>query len=268
MTSKAVANKPQTLTSAELNALLQEQGVISKPSSEKQERISVSAAMLTTSDDGEMYVYNPKKPEQPAMTVRILRPVEEYNAIWIDNVVASSFGRPDLANTFSKNFFEPREDRRIWPSDEVYDELARANLFDSKGKEVKGSWKGDLYVQILPESGTLQGDETAYVITLPTTSLIEFRGSSKAPDEGAISDVNFIHKLMDFAQEGAEDPRKAVLDALTSYQLGGVVAEIRIGEGENKERGQRWPVLVFDPVHIEPMVEGDNLLASGDEEDI
>jgi hypothetical protein len=81
-----------------------------------------------------------------------------------------------------------------------------------------------------------------------------------------VSDDNFITKLSVFAQTqpGVEDPSKAVMDALESLTLGGVAAEVRILRAENKERGQTWSVIVFDPIHIEPM--GNDVPQIGDGE--
>lgn len=266
----AVAQVAKELSQEELNKLLQGAGYASPPS-ERAARLKLDGQVFVASDTGDMYVYNPKQPSVPAFTARIVKPVEDYMAIFIDDSIARGFEREDLAGTFSKSYFQANPDRRTWPSDDVYDELARrTDLLDKDGKPLKPSWKGDLLLQILPEDGTLTGEETQYILTLPTTSLIEFRGSSRDPEAGAISEFNFMQKLVRFAIAGADgiDPSKAVLDALTSYAMGGVVAEARVGRAESKERNQSWPVIIFDPIHIEPMVQGDNLIGSGDPDEV
>jgi hypothetical protein len=260
------------LSQAELNALLQGAGYASVPG-ERQERISLKGQIFTASDTGEMFVYNPKHPENPAFTARIVKPVSEYNAIYIDEAIARQFERLDLANTFSKKFYQPDPDRRVWPSDEAYDDLARhvGEFIDKDGKPMKHAWKGDLLLQILPEDGTLTGEETEYLLTLATTSLIEFKGTSKAPEAGAVSEFNFMQKLVRFAIESAAEgiePSKAVLDALTSYAMGGVVAEVRVGNAENKSLNQSWTVAIFDPIHIEPADSGAAALPSGDPDEV
>lgn len=266
--TKAVATTKE-LSQTELNNLLQSAGFAAPPS-ERQGRLNLKGQIFTASDTNDMFVYNPKHPEDPAFTVRIVKPVEEYNAIYIDDAIARQFDRPDLANTFSKKYYQPNPDRRVWPSDEAYDELSRhvGEYTDKDGKPMKHSWKGDLLVQILPEDGVLTGEETQYIMTLPTTALIEYKGASKSPEAGVASEYNFMQKLVRFAQaqEGVTDPSKAVIDALTSYAMGGVVAEVRVGNVENKTLNQSWTVPVFDPIHIEPMVEGDALLANPDED--
>jgi hypothetical protein len=255
----------KTLSKEELTALLQREGWAEKASGDNYPRMKLDGQMLTTPEGG-MYVYNPAKPAIPALTVRIVRPPEEYWAIWIDGSVARGISRPDLEGTFSKSYIHPDPDRKVWPSDEVYQELRSTDgLTDDRGNPVKPSWKGDILLQIIPDEGMLTGDEPVYLLTLSTTSLIDFKGTSRAPSEGSVSEDNFITKLSNFAQsaEGVTDPAKAVLDALTSLSLGGVAAEVRILRAENKERGQTWSVVVFDPIHVEPM---DDVPAIGDGE--
>lgn len=248
-----------TLSSDDLTALLQQSGWAEKPSGEALPRIKLDGNMLTT-PDGEMFVYNPKKPEVPAMTIRIVRPPEEYFAIWIDSEASRAIGQPELENTFSKKFLDSDPTRRTWPSDEAFERLKDAGF--------KSSWKGDMLVQIVPDSGTLTGEEQTYILTLSTTSLIEFKGTSKSPEAGSVSDTNFVRRLSLFALEEATDnPKKAVLDALTSLTLGGVVAEARLIRAENKDLGRTWTVIQFAPIHIEPMQQGDRVLSAGDDPD-
>lgn len=252
----ALATVAKELSPDELTALLQQAGWAEKQTGDAPVRMKLDGNMLTTPDGG-MYVYNPAKPAIPACTVRIVRPPEEYWAIWVDDEAARSIDAPDLAGTFSKKYLQPDPTRRIWPSDEAHDQLKAAGN--------KASWKADILLQVIPASGTLTGDEPVYTLTLATTSLIDFKGTSRTPSSGSVSTDNFITKLSKFAmtQDGVTDPSQAVLNALTSLTLGGVAAEVRILRAENKELGRTWPVVVFDPVHIEPMEQGD-LLTSGE----
>jgi hypothetical protein len=249
------------LSPDELTELLQQSGWAEKSSGEAPLRMKLDGAMLTTPDGG-MYVYNPTKPNVPALTVRIVKPPEEYWAIWVDAAAAASIDRMDLKDTFSKKFVNPDPSRRVWDSDEAFESLRDAGN--------KASWKADILLQIVPDSGVLTGDEPIYTLTMSTTSLIEFKGASRSPLEGSVSDQNFITKLSNMAAtaEGVTDPRKAVMDALTSLTLGGVVAEVRILRAENKELNRIWSVVSFDPIHIEPMTEADNLLKSGDPDEV
>lgn len=253
MSNRATTSVATTtdLTPEELTALLQSTGWAEKASGESLARMKLDGNMLTTPDGG-MYVYNPNKPTVPAMTVRIVRPPEEYWAIWIDAEAAAAIQQPSLKDTFSKNYVHPDPTRRTWPSDEVFNQL--------KEHGFKASWKADIFVQVVPDDGQMVGDEPVYILTLSTTSLIEFKGTSRAPSEGSVTDENFITKLSKFAMENNPGTGKtAVLDALTSLTLGGVVAEVRILRAENKELNRVWSVVSFSPVHIEPMSAGDSL---------
>lgn len=259
-----------SLSPDELTAILQKSGFADQGSNTP--RISLKNGTLTTSDGG-MYVYNPRKPAEPMMTVRLLKPLDEYNAIWIDNdrsqpnklnhegmTPVEFLGRTDIEGTFSKKWFRNDETRPVWDSDAQYDRLKQGGF--------KPSWKGDLLVAIMPDDGAFKGNETPHLLTLSTTSVIEFKGAGNKP-EGSISDKNFIQKLIAFAIEQAkpatkEEAEKAVLDALTSYSLGGVVAEIRTGTGEDKEHNRNWTVLIFDPVHIEPLSSNPAIEAGND----
>lgn len=237
----------ESLSPAELSALLQKQGFMDQPNSSAP-RISLKGSMLTTPDGGQ-FVYNPRKPQDAAMTVRLLKPLDEYMAIWIDDEEADFLGRAELKGTFSKKWMKHEEGRTAWDSDAEYDRL--------KSGGFKTSWKGDLLVAIAPDDGAFKGDEVPHILTLSTTSVIEFKGAG-GKDAGSVTDKNFIQKLVAFAVEAAqaktkEAAEKAILDALTSYSLGGVVAEIRPQIAEDKALNRTWTVLVFDPIHIEPL---------------
>lgn len=264
----ALAVAGDVLSSADLTALLQQSGWSEVSFGDKPHRLKLSNGLLVT-DDGEMFVYNPKKPDVPAMTVRIVKPPEEYWGMYISEQNARAFGDDSLGNTFSKSYVLSDPNRKVWPSDQAFEALKNAGLFDEYGKPLKPSWKADIIVQIMPDDGILKGTEPHYVLTLSTTSLIEFKGTSRDPEAGSVSEKNFIRKLSEFAIDsaGEGDQRKAVLDALTSLTLGGVAAEVRTLPAENKELGRTWTVISFDPIHIEPMQEGDVLIQSGTDED-
>jgi len=270
--TKAVAVVNEELTPAELTAFLQANGWAEKSSGESVARMKLEGSMLTTSDGG-MYINNPKNPKVPAMTVRIVKPLEEYWAIYLSEANAALMGRSDIGNTFSKKYLQPDAARKVWDSDEAFDQIKASigtqGLVDNYGKPLKPSWKGDLLVQIVPDDGQMKGDETPYILSLSTTSVIEFKGASKSPEKGVVSDFNFMQKLCQYAMDSSEDRsrealQRTITQALTSYTLGGVVAEVRIMKAENKDMGTNWSVIVFDPVHVEPMFEND-LLPDGTE---
>jgi hypothetical protein len=197
-----------------------------------------------------MFVYNPKKPDVPALTVRIVSPPQEYFQFWITDVMADAIGHPELEKKSAKRWLSHDENRKIWDSDAYYDDLKNAGY--------KPKWGGEIAVQIVPPSGQLTGEEQVYLISLPATSLIEFKGTSKNPEKGAegVSEYNFIHKLAMLGAEQApdgSDPNKAALDALTALTLGLVIAEIRYAPMKNDEMKTSWSVMVWEPVHIAPL---------------
>jgi hypothetical protein len=251
----------QKMTSEDLTALLQQAGWAEKTNADAPLRMKLEGSTLTT-PDGEAYMYNPFKPDIPALTVRIVRPPEEYYGIWIDQEKASLIGRPELANSYSKKWIHHDPDRRVWDSDEAFDQL--------KAVGVKPQWRGEMAVQVMPPSGTLTGNEPVYLLDLSATSVAEFKGSYANPEGGSVSEINFIRKLAKLALEQAttsgEDQERALLNALTSLTLGGVVAQVRIMKAENKERAQIWYVISFDPIHIES-VESGPAIEAGDVEE-
>jgi len=256
--------KAEEFSAADLNKYLQQTGWAEQSSGEGPLRMKLAGNMLTT-PDGDMYVYNPSKPKIPALTVRIVKPPEEYHAMYVSDANATLMHRPELSNTFSKRYIHPNPDHRVWESDLAFDDIKNAGLFDDNGKQIKPQWKADILLQIMPDSGTLTGDEPIYILSLSTTSVIEFKGAALNPDGGAISELNFIRKLCKFAMEAdPEHPQQAVTAALTSLTLGGVVAEVRLLPAENKELARNWTIISFDPIHIEPMFEGDLLLSGSD----
>jgi len=267
--TKAVAVVNEELSPADLTAFLQQSGWAPKPSGEALPRMKLNGNTIETPDGG-MYLYNPSKPKIPAFTARIVKPLDEYWAIYLSEANAQAIGYPDLGNTFSKKYITHEDGRKIWESDELFDQIkSTPGLVDNFGKPLKPSWKGDLLVQIVPDDGQMKGDETPYILSLSTTSVIEFKGASKSPEKGVVSDFNFMQKLCQYAMDSSEDRsrealQRTITQALTSYTLGGVVAEVRIMKAENKDMGTNWSVIVFDPVHVEPMFEND-LLPDGTE---
>lgn len=271
MATKAVTVAEQELSPAELTSFLQKAGYAAAPMSERMPRLSLKNGRLET-DDGEMFVYNPSKPAVPAMTVRIVKPLEEYYAIYISEENARIMGRTELANTFSKKFMVHDDSRRVWDSDLAFEDIKNyPGLVDNFGKALKPAWKGDVLVQIVPEDGKLTGSEPVYILTLSATSVVEFKGSYSAPEKGYVSDHNFMQKLSLYAMDASTDRSKealmrAITSALTSYTMGGVVAEVRILPAENKDMGTTWSVVSFDPIHVEPFFEND-MLTDGSDED-
>lgn len=252
-----------TLSPADLTSMLQESGMLSRGS--EFHRMSLEGGKLVAGDD--IYVFNERKPETPAVTVRIVKPPFYYSALWVDEAMAREVGQPALANKFVKKYDDKNDDLFNSHDPETYDLL-------TKQLGIRGSFKGDILLQIVPASGELTGEEPIYTLTLPTTSVFEWRGSSRNPNGGSVSEFNFMYKLAQLASQQAADAgedetgqRRAVMAALTALRLGGVVADIRLWTMKNDDGNRTWTVISFDPVHIEP-VDNAPALTDGNDEDL
>ena len=255
----------QSLSHEELMALLGQTGEVAQASSEFH-RMKLNGGILET-DDGEMFA--PKK-DGPAVTLRIVKPPVYYNAFYLTEDTtnggfnAATIGRGDMNGRFSKRYDDPAEQAADTnQANDIYDEVAAAT-----GK--RGDFKGDLQVQIVPPDGQMTGDETIYTLTLSTTSVFERRGSTRDQNSGSVSETNFIVKL---AQKAAADAaeaggdvtaqKKAVLDAMTSLRLGGVLADVYPLRAQDEKGTRTWWVLAWVPVHIEPPDGGAPALGAG-----
>jgi len=101
----------------------------------------------------------------------------------------------------------------------------------------------------------LTGEETSWTLTLPMTSMIEWKGVKAKPSEGSATPENFIYKLSRYAEQHAAEwnlePIEAIRAALTSLASGGVVAEIRIPRVTHPTNNNSWSVLSFTPIYVE-----------------
>jgi len=256
---------PASMSHEDLMGLLGQTGAIATGG--EFHRLTLKGGLLET-DEGDIF---PPRKDGPALTVRIVSPPVMYNAFFLSadegngGFDAGRIGRPDLNGRFVKKYDDPAEQaKNASPTNDVFDDIAQA-----AGK--RGDFKGDLQVQIVPDDGNMTGEETIYTLTLSTTSIFEWRGSSKNPSAGSVSDENFIVKLARFAvkkavEAGADETgqRTAVLNAMTSLRLGGVIADVYLLRAQNPDKTRTWTVISFDPVHIEPVDGGAPALSPGD----
>lgn len=264
--TKAVV--PASLSSEDLLALLGQTGDLAQNTSQFH-RMTLRGGILET-DDGEMF---PPRKEGPSVTLRIVSPPDYYNAFFLDEgghdgaIDGSVIGRSDLNGRFVRKYDDPAAQARDNnPANDVYDEIARVT-------GGRGSFKGDMQVQIVPESGEMTGEETVYTLSLSTTSVFEFRGSSRNPGAGSVSDTNFIVKLAELAvrnavEAGADEDgqKRAIIDAMTALRTGGVIAEVYLLRAENEKKTQTWTVISFVPIFIDSTTEAP-ALESGDSGD-
>jgi hypothetical protein len=258
---------PQALGHDDLMALLGQTGAVAQAQGDFH-RMSLKAGVLET-DDGEMFA--PKK-NAPSLTVRIVKPPVYYNAFFLSEteengaIDARRINRGDLNGRFVRKYDDPAEQAADTnPANDAYDAIA-----SETGQ--RGSFKADVQVQIVPEDGQMTGEETIYTLTLSTTSVFEWRGSSREPSAGSVSEENFIVKLAKFAvasaiENGADEgaQKTAVLNAMTALRLGNVLADIYLLRASDDKNTRTWWVISFVPVHVEPATE-QPALASGEPE--
>lgn len=268
--SKAVI--PAVLSNDDLRALLGQTEELAKGGGGDYHRMTLKAGVLQT-DDGEMF---PPLKGRPSVVLRIVSPPVYYNAFFLSEneddggFDARRLGRGDLNGRFSRKYDDPAAQAADHnEANALYDQIEAAT-----GK--KGNFKADMVVQIAPESGEFTGDETEYTLSLSTTSIFEWRGTSRDPFAGSVTDMNFITRLGTLARDNAAaagldegGQKKAILDALTALRMGGVVAEVSILMDENQEKTRSWWVLSFNPIVIAPFEDAPALeagdTASGDD---
>lgn len=249
---------PATLDHDELMALLGQTGMLPKGSDSTFRRMSlVSGSLVTDPGQPDEETWPPTK-RGPVMVVRIVKPPIYYSSFYLHEseengaIDARKIGRPDLNGKFVKKYDDPAEQEADeWSNVEVYDDLSRIT-----GR--RGSFKGDIQLQIMPESGKFTGDEPIYTLSLSTTSALDFRGTTKNPEGGVAQEKNFIIQLAELAASQAAETgadragvAQAVLQAMTSLKLGGVVAEVYLTLQSNEDKSRTWTVVSFRPIHIE-----------------
>lgn len=283
----AAPNLPAVQTDDDFTAALRAAGFLSPASAGSDfHRIKVTGQNFMV-DDEIIASYNAKTKE-PALIVRIAGPITEYQANWFDKDgdLARAIGRPEIAGKMCKSHFDdPKEARRFSQTGASCDECPIHPFVpkDQLPPEADGkrcSWKADvdLYIleKVVGDDGAVtytQDDDTLYTMTLPTTAVIEFQGSSSkkgSPLAGAVSEENFKVKLakLGMAKWGEE----GILKAGTYYALGGVIAELRPLPASSNDGAFNYNVLSFTPIEILEMDERAALPGpsadEGDSEDV
>ena len=266
---------PQTLTPDQLTELLAASGMAPKASEGGGfHRMSLRSGVLVTDPGQPNEETWPMTKRGPVMTVRIVKPPVYFNAHFLSTKPDSGgainpnlIGRPDLDNKFVKKYDDPAEQAAdSWANLDAYEAV-----YAMTGN--RGSFKADIQLQIMPESGEFTGEEPIYTLTLPGTSALDFRGTSRDPIGGVAQEKNFIVQLGEFAQQKAieegNELAQAVLDAMTALRLGGVVAEVYLSiQQSEKNPQQSWTVVSFKPIHVETGSGLAALTAGGEEDDL
>lgn len=263
-------NTPALPTGDDLQRKLMESGFLNKAEGGSEfNRITAKGQNLVYNKEV-IASYNAKTKE-PVLLVQLTDMPVEYQAMWFTTELADAVGRPEVANRFCKSHFDDPAEAREWS--EAYGEEGKrqncrqcpVNPFkkpselppEAKAQDgaSKCAWKGDLEFRIIEQQadGTFaSSDETVYTMTLPTTGIIEFKGSNSKkadPMAGSASAEHFMVKLakMGMTKWGLEEGLKK---AQTALQNGGVIAAMRLPSKDTQDGSKSYTVVSFDPIEI------------------
>lgn len=263
-------NTPATIDTSnkdEFTKALLEAGFLSKAAGGAEfNRISAKGNNLVY-DKEVIATYNGKTKE-PALIVQLTDMPVEYQSMWFSETLAKAVGRdgsvegvPSIANRFCKSHFETPGEERKFAEDGTSCQTCPVSPFtpvgalppEAKAQEgaSKCAWKGDIEFYILEkqEDGSYTNiDETLYTMSLPTTGIIEFKGTSKKKLEGSVSAENFMVKL---ARLGVEKwGKEGLMKARSMLQAGGVIAELHLPLATSQDGSRSYNVASFNPIDI------------------
>jgi len=231
---------------------LQELGLIQKSTSDIN-RIKVDGLTFTVGD--EMYVSNPKT-KAPAFRARLMGAPIEYQARWLDSSLANAIGRAQDADTFCKSYFEEANQARNFSESGAPCRTCQVSPFCKKealpaqAEGQRCSWRADIQLQVLDNTGAIS-DPTVWTLTLPTTGVIEFKGTNRDPEKGHVSEYNFMQKLARFGMDcNPDNPNRGLMEAVTGMSVGAVIVDVRAVQTQSQDGSRRYNVIVFDPVDI------------------
>lgn len=240
------------MTNDDITKKLQELGLIQTGQSDIN-RIKVDGATFTVGD--EMYVSNPKT-KAAAFRARLLGTPVEYQARWLDASLATAIGRPEDSDMFCKSYFDNPAQHREFSENGSNCRSCQLSPFVKKetlpvqADNQKCSWRAEVQLQILDADGAIT-DPTVYTLTLPTTGIIEFKGTNREPEKGHVSALNFMQKLARFGQaSNPENPTQGLMEAVTGLSLGAVIVDVRSVPASSTDGSRRYNCIVLEPVDV------------------
>lgn len=218
------------------------------------------------------------KPGTPALIVQLMDAPRQYQSLWFDKRenahkpesngdLAAAVGRdgtqpgiPSIEGRFCKSHFDKEDEARRFAEDGTSCDTCPVHPFVPKDQlppEAKGkkcSWRADVEFRILEknEDGNLEAvDDTIWTVSLSTTGVIEFVGSSgrkNDPLAGSVSEKNTMAQIamLGYQKWGNE----GILKARTMLSLGGVICELYILPAKSKDGSIHWTVPSFRPIEI------------------
>lgn len=235
---------------------------------------------------GQNFIYNDEiiasynaKTKEPALYVRIAGPIQEYQSMWFDKdgELARAVGRPEMAGKMCKSHFDDPKEARKFAMDGTSCDTCPVHPFMPKDQlppeagDKRCAWKADIDLYLLDkqDDGTLvQNDETLYTMSLPTTAVIEFKGSSSKKASALAGSVSPENTMVRLAKLGISKwGEKGILKAMSLYNLGGVIAELRPLPASSNDGAFNFNVISFNPIDILEIEEPAALPGPADDED-
>jgi len=249
MSKGEVAVVYEPLNVDEISAILAAHGAIDE-AGDSYIRMKVQGTNFITDDD--VWMSNPKT-GAPAFKARLIGPPIQYQAFWFDAAAAERAGRPDMVKRFCKSHYDNPNEAREYGTNGA---SCRACPFNPFGSErPKCQWRGDVNFQIIDDEQPLTGDEPIYTMSFSITSMIEYKGTKRAPNEGSVSTENFMYKLAKFsigmASEWGVSPEQAIIIGLSALNEGMVAVEFRALTARSEELGREWSVVSMTPYHVQ-----------------
>lgn len=262
-------NTPAVMSPDDLTKALMAAGFLNKSANSDFNRITAKGSNLIY-DKQVIASYN-EKTKEPALYIQLTDIPVEYQSMWFTKELARAVGRdgsvpgvPDISGRFCKSHFDDPNEARKYAEDGTECESCPVNPFKSyaslpqEAKDQDGAskcaWKGDIEFYILEknEDGTFRADDkTLYTMSLPTTGIIEFKGSSSKKSNPLAGSVSPEHFMVQLAKLGMEKwGQEGLLKAHTYLRLGGVIAEMRLPMTETQDGTKTYNVVSLKPVEI------------------
>lgn len=266
-TTKASSpNVPAVYTEDEFTAALRESGFLPTSAGGAEfNRLTVKGTNIVDSEDNIVAAYN-QKTKEAALIVQLKGEPTQYQALWFDKQgqLAAVADRPDMnGGGFCKSHFEvPSEARRYSDKGTSCDECLLHPFIPAKDLPIlpdgtrakKCSWKADVEFRILEkqDDGSLVVvDPTVFTMSLSTTSIMEFVGSSSKKNNGMAGTVSPENTMVRIAKLGLQKWGKEGIQKAKSYlALGGVIAELHILPAKSEDGSKNWNVTSFNPIEI------------------